>query len=734
MGYLKCPLPSLSKFSNLSIPVKSMTKRIPFRVQSHVLKLLGDELIGHDRLAVFELVKNGYDADATEIEVVLDLESASPTISVRDNGSGMSIDTIEHGWLEIGTDFKRGEKHGQRTKAFGRMSLGEKGVGRLALQKLGDKLRVVTRTIDGPEYEFTIDWNELINESKFIDGGVAVDVTRNRVPKVFAKSSGTFIEVSDLHRADWTSREIRDLYRLVTSLSNPFDEVESFSVSLILPGREGEVEDLPDVKDMLDTATWYFDFLLAEDGKLTWKYKFTPPRFKGLVTRGTKGKDKLELIPPDDEDQSHEERRNDDQIFLNRSQMNGIGPISGHIYGFHRRSEILKESGSLSQIKAWLDSQTGVRVYRDRVRVFNYGEPGDDWLGLNARRINRPAGKLGTHSVIAHIGLDLAKSQSLREKTNREGFDENKAFRGLKRIALSVFDKFEREHATDRASIETALKGDQSVPGVKQALDKLQAIAKTHKLEKEIKPLVQSIQQELDTFRELMLASGMAGINLALVFHEVVHVIDRIRRLLDSNVGQATVRLEVDHLRKLLDTFKPLLQRERVRKFTAGELVERAANIHQDRFKRHNITFSNWIAEGKMGENFTVTGPAGLLVGAISNVIDNAIYWTRFRRERDGVTTKAAIVVLSSWDEASGGFVAVVDSGPGFQLPRDQVGIPFRSTRAGGMGLGLYYCKLVMESLGGKFEAVDASDLRDEIKIPKAFDGAAVVFHFKDAK
>ena len=76
-----------------------MSKSVPFRVQSHVLKLLGDELIGHDRLAVFELVKNSYDADATVVDVTLALNSVPPMIVVSDNGIGMSGETIENAWL-----------------------------------------------------------------------------------------------------------------------------------------------------------------------------------------------------------------------------------------------------------------------------------------------------------------------------------------------------------------------------------------------------------------------------------------------------------------------------------------------------------------------------------------------------------------------------------------------------------------------------------------------------------
>jgi signal transduction histidine kinase len=641
----------------------------------------------------------------------------------------MSLDGITHGWLEIGTDFKRGERHKERSKRLGRMPLGEKGVGRLALQKLGDRVQIITKAKDSPEYKFSVDWTALITKSKYLDGGLTVSIEENSHPKIFSDTTGTLIRITKLRRSEWARKEIRDLYRLVTSLSNPFDEVESFSVSLSTPGREDDIADLPTVKDMLDTAVWHFEFKLNAKGILLWKYQFSPPRFKGLKPRETEGNGRLELVPSEADAVLPKGRQV--AIFLDPSDLDDIGPIQGNIYAFHRRSEILKESGSIAQMKAWLDGQTGVRIYRDGVRVFNYGEPGDDWLGLNARRINRPTGKLGTQNVVAHIALDLSQSQALKEKTNREGFDENDAFRRLRRTVLSIFDKFEREHAPDREAIDKVLKNEQSVPGIQEAMQKLEALGKQHKIENEVKPLVRSIQVELDRFRDLMISSGMAGMNLALVFHEVVHAIDSITRQLDRKDDISTIRREVDHVRKLLDTFKPLLQRERVRKITARELIDRASRMHEDRFKRHNIVFSNWIADPLKCENFPITGPLNLLVGALSNALDNAIYWTRHRMEGDGLTEPRGILALSDWDDAAGGMIAIVDGGPGFQLPIDQIATPFRSTRAGGMGLGLYYCKLVMESLGGQLQVVSAEEMADEFKMPAAYDGAAVIFKFK---
>jgi len=715
-----------------------MAREVPFRVQSHVLKLLGDELIGHDRLAVFELVKNAYDADATIVDVTLALDSRPPRIVVRDNGCGMSADIIENAWLEIGTDSKRSRTERKRTP-LGRMPLGEKGVGRLAVQKLGQKLKLTTRQAGQPEYEFSIDWAALINSARYLGDGLKVNVDEKASPQTFKSGSGTRVEITDLHQAQWSRREIRDLYRLVTSLSNPFDATESFVVNLHLPGREEEIEGLPTLQQMLEAAVWNFTFTLDEGGTLEWKYSFSPPRFKGLKPRQTSGTEKLELLEPDDDDLPLEvgatKPKRDDKIFIGKDDLKGIGPIGGRFHAFHRRDEILKASGAPQQIKRWLDNQTGVRVYRDNIRVFNYGEPGEDWLGLDARRINRPAGKLGTQSVIAQITLSLANSSSLKEKTNREGFDENDAFRRLRRIVQSIFDRFQREHSSDRAAIDKALRGeDEPIPPVQDALQKLDTLGRQHKIEKEIKPILQSIQQELKTFRDVMVSSGLAGMNLALIFHEVVHSIDRVQRKLRGGADPEEIRREIDHLRKLLDTFKPLLQRDPPRKVTVEDLVDRAAGMHEDRFERHGIVFSNWTADPAHRHSFSQVLPRGLMVAALSNVIDNAIYWTRYRREKDQRETPGAILILSHWGEEDGGLIAVVDNGPGFQLPHEQIGRPFHSTRAGGMGLGLFYCKTVMESIGGKLDVVDVSQFRDVIDVPDAYDGAAVVFSFRHEK
>ncbi|UBM25737.1 ATP-binding protein [Pseudomonas sp. p1(2021b)] len=701
---------------------------LKMRVQSHVLKLLGDQLIGHDRLAVFELVKNSYDADATKVDVTLNLESPTPFISISDDGCGMNLSDIESKWLEVGTDSKRSSAGKKPSPRFKRLPLGEKGVGRLAIQKLGETVHVVTKKKNEDELEFTINWDDLVGGGKYLDQGLSVSVVTNSPPKFILGESGTTLTVTDLSRSEWSKREVRDLYRLITSLGNPINKIGSFEVVLNLPGREGDIEDLPSAKDMLNAAMWTFDFSLSDDGVFSWDYKFSPPAYKGLKPSSeSKAGDRLELVKAAEEDDTD----GVPAIFLSPEMLQGIGPIKGKIYAYHRRTEILKETGSAKLITDWIRSQAGVRVYRDQVRVFNYGEPGDDWLGLNVRRINRPAGKLGTDSLLGYIDLDLSLSSGLKEKTNREGFDENLTYRNLQRVVLSIFDKFERLHGPHRKEIDKAIKGETKIVPVEEAFESLKEIAKKNNIESEVKPVVDSLQAQLNSYRTVMLNSGMAGLNLSLAFHEMVHGVDTLTRQLEANSGKSTLEQTITNLRKLLDTFKPLLNKERPRKITARELVARALDMNSGRFKRHELVLSNRVSDD--GVSFPVSGPLNLLMGAINNIIDNAIYWARYQAQKVG--RQGAVLIMSSWDsERRSGSLAIIDNGPGFELPLDQLCTPFVSNRAEGMGLGLYYSKMVMESIDGSLVLCSAEELRDEFEFSEAYDGAAVIFQFKEEK
>ncbi|MBI3521247.1 MAG: ATP-binding protein, partial [Bacteroidetes bacterium] len=184
------------------------------QAKSHILTLLGEELIGSDSLAIFELVKNAYDADADNINVTfVDLNTPNQKIVIEDDGHGMSPDTIKNVWLTIGTDFKRGNKR-KPSKKYGRISLGNKGVGRLAVHKLAREITVETQ-VKGDLFSsrFSIDWGKLIKSKEYIQE-LTVDV-ESIGETLFKKGSGTRIILTDLTTKKWTKPILRELVRKI---------------------------------------------------------------------------------------------------------------------------------------------------------------------------------------------------------------------------------------------------------------------------------------------------------------------------------------------------------------------------------------------------------------------------------------------------------------------------------------------------------------------------------------
>jgi signal transduction histidine kinase len=701
----------------------------PIRARSHLLTLLGEELIGDDRLAIFELVKNGYDADATEVAITLNLRSQSPSIVVQDSGVGMTLEDITDKWLELATDSRR-KNLSRRSAKFQRLPLGEKGVGRIAVFKLGRAVTLTTRAKDNPEYQVTIDWDKLVEQGDYLED-LTVDVRRNLVTKHFpGKATGTRIEIEGLRRTQWARGDLRKLYRLVTSLASPFETPDQFNVTFSVPGREGEIADMMRPDDFLKNAVWNFEFTI--DGRVfDWKYHFTPPHWKQLKARSlSKNNDRLTLILVDKGRKGA--AGDDNKLLLKADDLEGVGPIAGQVYAYYRRSEILQATGGITQMRMWLDDQTGVRVYRDGVRVFNYGEPNDDWLGLNARRINRPGAKLGTHSIVAAVHLKLAESRALREKTNREGFDQNDAFARLQRIVLSVFEHFELLHGPDRTAIDAVIRG---VDGDKplrftEAIAHLRDGIESKKLDKEFKQDIDAIEHEFTELRDVMVSAGTAGLNLAVIFHEIEREVDALANAVDRGLESAKVRQQIDQLSQLLHGFAPLLRKNPARLVFVSEIIAAALRIRESRFTFHKVVCSVPLLD-KKEKDFRIRGPSNLLIGALGNLLDNALYWTRWRKERDERSAPAAVRVITSWDDdAKSGMIAVVDNGPGFTIPPSEAVKAFRSTRTGGMGLGLYFANLVMEQCGGTLTVHAVSDLRDEVDIPASYDGAAVAMRF----
>jgi signal transduction histidine kinase len=705
----------------------NLTEQIiaPFRARARILALLGDQLIGSDQLAIFELVKNAYDADASSAVVrLVDIDSEAPQIIVVDDGDGMDLPTLRDIWLEPASDHRETQRlRNERTKVFGRLPLGEKGVGRFAVHKLGRAIKVTTRPRgSNVEHQVAINWDEL-TQVKYLDETRIAITTRS--PTYFVESKGrkphgTRIAISRLRKSEWKRREVRQLYRSITAISSPFATSEAFGTHLLVPDHPEWISELPDVQALLQMAPWRFDF--SFNGSFDWKYAFMSPVPKRLAGRNIAAKGDRLLMEP--------QPGSRDRPVADASVLDGIGPIKGSFVAYDRDRKILALIPQVSLVKDFLGQQGGIRVYRDGVRVYNYGEPNDDWLSLDIRRVNRPSQRLSRNIVVAAINISLETSSGLREKTNREGFDETDVYERFRRIVISVIHKFEVERSLDKDRLRRLLDDageDVEIP-VEGPLRQLREAVRANASSGTLLPLIDRVEHEYQEMRDLLLRAGMTGLNLGIIIHEVERGVRSLYEAARTGSAASALERQSRDLMALIENVGGLLRDKSRGDVDLRQLVQDAAKVCNRRFKRHQVSVTYSLPE----EGHLVRGSSARLQNVLVNLIDNAIYWMRVRwpdHASDELDSRRLFISVS--DDTPGGPTLIVgDNGPGFQDVPEVVVKPFFTRRPEGIGLGLYYASLAMSLSGGSLTFPD----REDHDLPEWLDGAVVGMHFGTVK
>ena len=697
-----------------------------FKARSHILSLLGDELIGSDNLALFELVKNSYDADATKVNITFkNLGSSDISLIIEDDGIGMDKNVLLNSWLEIGTDFKRGENR-KVSEKFKRESLGEKGVGRLAIHKLASDITLETKHEQSKSgFRLSFNWQSLVKEAKYIeDTSVNIEEIDN-LTFLDGNQNGTRIILKNLKRKDWSRGDIRSIYRTINNLTSPFSSVDSFVTNLVLEDDyEKWIEDIFNPKDILKASIYEFDFFLSKDGIYSWKYCFKPP-FKG---EGLKkySVDNFSMAKTDKILLNSEGKHKDKKIIAQKD-LEDIGDIKGKFYLYNQRSEVLNVLSNNETVKNYLKENQGVRIYRDKLRVYNYGEPGNDWLGLNLWRANNPGKTISNNNIIGNIQLDLKYTHNtLKEKTNREGFDETQTYSTFKNIVWCVVKHFSNLIQSDREKLENHIKSFKPVKraGFSESIIELKDTLEKKKLTKEFSSILEKLEDDYGQMREVMITSGLSGMNLSLIFHELSREVHALKNELDS-ASHEEIKSRLKYLTNLIEGFSPILKQNKSSDFTIKKLFTNIIKYNSGRIAYHRIVFSCPTITGE-AMDFSIKGPDNLLFSALNNLIDNSIYWTSLRFEKEGICPPA-ILLTTNTKSFKGPAIIVADNGEGFKLTPEELTKPFKTLKPGGMGLGLYYSSLVMEMIGGEILFMNSVD----VGLPKNYTGAVTVLVFK---
>ena len=204
--------------------VKRPPKTLPFTIDSHLLQELGERLVGRHYIALGELVKNAYDADANHCEIVVSEEE----IEVWDDGHGMTFQEFRDFWMRIGTTNKLQQQH---SRTFGRPLTGSKGIGRLAVQFLGREVEIITTSVGdgGQRVHATVDWDAAVDAGELTKAKARYTLSDNTETYAKGSRTGTKIVLKRLNH-DWAheaadgSSPLRDLAREVWMLQAPFAE------------------------------------------------------------------------------------------------------------------------------------------------------------------------------------------------------------------------------------------------------------------------------------------------------------------------------------------------------------------------------------------------------------------------------------------------------------------------------------------------------------------------------
>ena len=701
----------------------------PFKMTARVLAHLGEDLIKDESIALLELVKNSYDAGATKcvVDFNFDIFGSLIGISISDNGSGMSLDTIENIWLVIGTDNKKNRLISHRQ---GRLPLGEKGIGRLGVHKLGNDIKLYSKHSDENEVYVSIDWSQLA-ESKDIDD-FKIDYGYSSDSHFFDKQTGTKIIVRNL-KGEWNRRKLRSVFRDLTTLNSPFSE-KSDSFEVVVSSNSNVFSGLPNLEAIKNAGLYYGHCTLEGSIITEFSYEFKPwnvlDKIKSRSLTALDEYEKVLIHNVEVETETGKVVKREKRLDLNEYN---IGRVQFDVIMYEKDSSVFSllnvEKKGLND---YLKENSGIRVYRDNMRVFDYGEPGNDWLSIDKRRLSRSGGSISNSLLLGSVMLDRISSYGLREKTNREGFIEDEAYFAFVDAISYVMDLFIQQRNQDRMNLMSIYKTGKNVTepvigDLSEVISIVKEKVPDEKDQHQILTYLYRIESQYNEVRDTLIHSASIGINLGGAIHELEKQMAALKSCAEAgNIFKVKEIIPV--LETIIANYSSMMLKSEIQKFNVSQIVGKVIEYNRFRFQDHAIRlFSNYKKVDFMAKlSKTET------ISALTNLVDNSIYWVCRSRIEDRMIY---LYVTESFRE---GFVTVVvcDNGPGFKIAPELAVRAFVSGKPlnAGMGFGLYITHETMKQLNGHMDILSNCDIELPSKIvDKGIDKAIVALSFPKA-
>jgi len=436
-----------------------------FDIHPSVVYQLGESLISDSVQALIELVKNSYDADATYSKVIIDTEGVTDVpgavflpkggrIIVEDDGCGMDLDTIESGWLLISNRKKRELKEAKKTTPGGRTPLGDKGLGRLGVQRIGEDFEIFTKSIKESGYHFAFSWLDFATAPRL--GDIDIHLQECQYPR----PHGTKVVISGLREVGtWRGEDaIKRLQDDLSHMISPFDKIRDFEVFVEVDGKSLELIEITNNIRKLAPIHYHLSFDgedLIVSGKIRLNF-FRPNSDKeaeqfALLAEADNGKAFFDFLSS----QSNAKRFNIKQPgskswfveFSTKKALDNLdglkcdegrghkianpGPFEGEIDSFdYGRASFQQQNiwDSIADFRMNLKKLCGIRVYRDgfAIRVDH------DWLRLGTQWTSaRSYYGLKPDNTLGYIALTARDNMDLEETTDREGFRDSSYYQNF---------------------------------------------------------------------------------------------------------------------------------------------------------------------------------------------------------------------------------------------------------------------------------------------------------------
>ena len=757
-----------------------MDKTLKIRPYARLLTMLGEQLIKNEQIALAELIKNSYDADAEWVKVrFVDFgfdekkkeifKTKDSKIIIEDNGCGMSMGVIEDSWMNPATPNKKTRENEEikTTPKKHRIIQGEKGIGRFAILKLGRDIKITTRP-EGQNTEYVINYNlsqydddfltkkeegkdEVIEQKIYIDD-ISIPVSEQKPivlvdRKVIVNNSvfesrndhGTVIEISNL-KGEWSFEKIKKVNAESQKLESIFEKIfsEKKKEDLFEIGFECNSdrllysdETIKELSSLLENSAVLkiTNGLYSEkEGRFTYKINNVPYALS-LKDSQISG---LSVF---------KERFAEKNLFDETEIRNTTcGDFKFNFFVFDFAAD--KESAYYLDKK---DKETikehRIYLYRDHIRVAPYGDPDNDWLEIDKKRgVGRAGDYLSNDQVVGFVDISKQGNPRLKDKTNREGLiEEGNATRDFI-VLLHSFLLFIRQHAYRQYQETVKQQKEQQISKLKvvdnQFLRLKESIGENTKAILAYNDLYKSYQIEkkfyqnrLDNTEDLAavgLSVETASHDMSMMLTKGVDTIDNLIKDIDGGVlTDEQVENELHSIRGMFSFVKDQMRdiqlmfkssKQRRRPIRFEDLLGKVEKIYKRTLNREHIEYSVI----KTGSPIVAKCTDAVILQLLINLFDNAVYWLG----TPDIVEKKITITLDGEKQQ----VIFSDNGPGIRDDdKPFIFEAFYSGKEDGRGLGLYIARQLLQRMGYSISLA-------EIPSEQILSGANFVINFVNSE